>query len=565
MRFLIIAMLVIVAITGCSKETAGNAEMTYKDQEAQQFLDEHVKVIAPLFKDIAYYYWEATAKGEDELYEKASQSEIAYDNVYLNKEEFAKVKALYESEIKDPMIRRQINLIYLQYLQKQIDPELNEQIIKLKNTIEGKFNTYRATLDGKPVSDNQIVEILQSETNVERRKEVWESSKTIGEMVKDDLLQLVRLRNKAAKQLGFDNYYDMSMTFAEQDPKEILDIFDKLYEESEKSFIAIKKDLDEKLAARYGITPKELMPYHYLDRFFQEAQNIENVDLDKYIKDKSVEKIVDNFYKGLGLDLGEMLARSDLYGRDKKYQHAYCIDMNKEGDVRTMTSLQNNSSWLETLLHECGHGSYSLYIDRKLPWILREEAHIFTTEAIAEMMESVCTNPEWLQKTLEIPEEEVKKWEHTLRTQRKMRLLIFCRWCEVMLHFEHELYANPDQDLNKLWYDYVEKYQHLQRIPGRDKADWAAKIHLASVPCYYHNYMLGELMASQLLHYMAKNILHEDDIRKVTFYNQKEIGEYLRTKIYAPGKSLRWDDLLKNATGETLNPKYFVEDSQYPF
>jgi len=31
-----------------------------------------------------------------------------------------------------------------------------------------------------------------------------------------------------------------------------------------------------------------------------------------------------------------------------------------------------------------------------------------------------------------------------------------------------------------------------------------------------------------------------------------------RIKIRS-GKNLRWDELLKNATGESLNPKYFSE------
>ena len=38
------------------------------------------------------------------------------------------------------------------------------------------------------------------------------------------------------------------------------------------------------------------------------------------------------------------------------------------------------------------------------------------------------------------------------------QLLIFSRWCQVMLRFEKELYGNPNQDLNKLWWDLVEKY-----------------------------------------------------------------------------------------------------------
>ncbi len=57
-----------------------------------------------------------------------------------------------------------------------------------------------------------------------------------------------------------------------------------------------------------------------------------------------------------------------------------------------------------------------------------------------------------------------------------------------MLRFEMGLYQQPDQDLNKLWWDLVEKYQNIRRPPARDyeAADWASKIHVVSAPVYYH-------------------------------------------------------------------------------
>ena len=49
---------------------------------------------------------------------------------------------------------------------------------------------------------------------------------------------------------------------------------------------------------------------------------------------------------------------------------------------------------------------------------------------------------------------------------RRNQLLIFSRWCQVMLRFEKGMYADPQQDLNKLWWDLVEKYQLLNARQG---------------------------------------------------------------------------------------------------
>ena len=62
----------------------------------------------------------------------------------------------------------------------------------------------------------------------------------------------------------------------------------------------------------------------------------------------------------------------------------------------------------------------------------------------------------------------------------------------VVFNFEKNLYENPDQDLNKLWWDLVEKYQFVKRPEGITLGpEWATKIHIATYPVYYQNYQLG--------------------------------------------------------------------------
>ncbi len=88
----------------------------------------------------------------------------------------------------------------------------------------------------------------------------------------------------------------------------------------------------------------------------------------------------------------------------------------------------------------------------------------------------------------------------------RLQMLVFSRWAQVMYRFEKSMYENPDQDLNQLWWNMVEKYQMLTKPEGRNMPDWATKIHIALYPCYYHNYLLGEMLASQFYYYMTTNI-----------------------------------------------------------
>jgi len=156
---------------------------------------------------------------------------------------------------------------------------------------------------------------------------------------------------------------------------------------------------------------------------------------------------------------------------------------------------------------------------------------------------------------------EAEKAKIAIDSYRVLRLeqLTFSRWAQVMYRFEKALYENPDQDLNTLWWDLVEKYQMIKRPAGRNEPDWASKIHIATSPCYYHNYLLGELLASQLNHYITANIVKSDDFRNQSFFGNREVGRYLTDKVFMPGASLYWNEMIENATGEKLTARYYAD------
>ena len=141
----------------------------------------------------------------------------------------------------------------------------------------------------------------------------------------------------------------------------------------------------------------------------------------------------------------------------------------------------------------------------------------------------------------------------------QLKQLIFARWDMVMYHFEKGLYANPDQDLTKLWWDLVEKYQLVKRPPNRTNPDWAAKIHFSAAPCYYHNYMLGEMLASQWHHTLVTKVLGLKSDKGVSYVGQKKVGQYLREKVFEAGDLYPWNEMIKRSTGEPLTAKYFVD------
>ena len=123
----------------------------------------------------------------------------------------------------------------------------------------------------------------------------------------------------------------MQLELGEQDPVQIEALFDELDELTGSGFAGLKQDIDAHLAARCGIAREQLQPWHYQDRFFQEAPVIYPVDLDAYYKDKDLVKIAKTFYAGIGMPVDDVIARSDLFEKPGKYQHAFSSDIDRAG------------------------------------------------------------------------------------------------------------------------------------------------------------------------------------------------------------------------------------------
>ncbi len=545
-------LLSILPLFGCQRAN--------DDERLRAFITKHLEQMEPLMKSQNIADWNANATGEKKYYDELAALEFRIRTIRSHPSDFALLKSLKEKgSVKDSLLRRQLIILYNNFARNQVDTTLLRVVTDKQSAISMAFNTTRGTLAGVPMSDNDLRKVLTGERNQLKRRAAWEALKQVGQKVAPMLIELAKLRNQIARQLGYENYYVMMLATDEQDPDEVLKVFDELAQQTEAPFLLMKRSIDAERARLFDISPRALQPWHYEDPFFQEAPAVRGVDLDLVVKGKDVQSVARTFYSGIDLPADDILQRSDLMPRDGKYQHAYAVDIDRLGDIRTMCNLSDNIYWLGTILHELGHCVYSKNIDRSLPFLLRNESHAFVTEAVAQLVEGQAQNAEWLGAMIGLGEYDPAVIQKAGDAGQRMGALIFSRWSQVMMRFERALYENPDQDLNTVWWNLVGKYQGLTRPEGRNEPDWAAKIHLAQYPCYYHNYMLGRLAASQILNALNRNVRKQAQTVEFSFAKQPAVGNYLKTRIFAPGMRLHWNDLLKEATGEGLTARYFTE------
>lgn len=509
---------------------------------ARHLADSAEETLRPLSRARNESWWLANVEANEENARRRADAELAYTEALADRDLFAALEGALEGSDESGE-RRRLELLRDAMLRHQIAPSLRERIVELEAAVEMRFSSHRAVVRGEEVDDNAITRILRTSDDSAERREAWEASKTVGAAVADDVRELARLRNEAARSLGHRDWFALSLATDEMDEDKLADTLAAADRVTAEPFARWKAGLDERLAERFGCAVEGLRPWHYADPFFQQLPPDGGVDLDPLFEGRDVVELSRSTFHELGLEVGGILDRSDLYPRPAKCQHAFCIDVDRAGDVRVLANVVPNARWAETMLHELGHGVYDLGFEAELPWTFRR-AHLVTTEATAILFGDLASRRPWLERVLGLEPAEAEGLEARLRASRAAELLVFTRWVLVMNAFERALYRDPEGDLDATWWELVRRYQLVTPPDGRRAPDWAAKIHVAVAPVYYHTYLYGSIAASQIA----------DALETETggLVGRPEAGRVLRERLFAPGQSLRWDELVERASGRAL-------------
>ncbi len=534
--------------------------------EIQNFIASFEERLAPVEKASGEAYWVLATTGTEEASKEVVRIGKEYNALFSDRAEFEKVKGWYEGReaVESQILRRRLEILYKTFAGRQGDEAILTRVEELEAEANSVYNNHRGRVAGAEKSENELRGILRSSDDTALRREAWEASKSVGRPVEGTVRELARLRNELARAAGYPNHRVRALDLQEIDVQVLDRLMDDLEAATRAPFEELRGEIDAELERRFGV--ERVMPWHLSDPFFQSCTHEiaalgspdggPAADADRHFQGRDLEALTRETYDRMGLEVRDVLARSDLYERPGKSQHAFCIPIgrNYPYDVRVLANVQPDAYWADTMLHEFGHAVYDKHINPSLPYLLRSVAHTSTTEAIALMMGALASDPAWISSVVGVSEDALDAdREYLLRSERADKLA-FVRWALVMYRFEAALYEDPDrEDLNELWWDLVEDLQLQARPPERDEPDWAAKIHVAVAPIYYHNYVLGHLTAAQLRRHIEENVVEGP------IYEHELSGRYLQEAVFGPGARDDWETTVLRATGEELNPAYFVE------
>lgn len=519
-----------------------------------EFCKDLEKVSINLEKACWNFYTDSSAENMQK-YEEAQEN---YSKLFQNKDFYKKFLEIDKNKLNKHEQKQ------LKDLLKEFDEELNtgeelKALRKKENEIAQKFNSYIPKIDGKEITKPEIFKIIQTETNPDIRKKAYEAKILGADLIADDLIDFIKMRNKYAQNKGYKTYFDYKLKEDYDVDAEFLEkLINEVYTKSSDKIKEILERKSKELKEFFGI--EKLENYHYgllLDSNPEKGVNeilagkspiTPHVEkgVNEILLAQDIVQISKETYLNMGYDIEKLEAEGkltlDLFARKGKNTHGFCFGVEAGKDSRILANLINNVTSLDTLNHELGHCVYDLGISTELPFLDRRASSPAVTEAIAMMMGDIIKTENILDKI--VPEELLKRFKDKYKEDEAA----FVARSLLIIDFERELYNNPEQNPAQLWKSLSKKYL------GRDNTadnEWASIPHYLSHPAYYQNYFRANLMKVQIYNYL-KSVLGN-----ITENNKT--AEFMDKNIFAYGASIEEYDLIKQLTGEEFSADAFCK------
>ncbi len=460
--------------------------------------------------------------------------------------------------------RNQIEDPAAQALQREI-AERETALQKARGEMELGWRSAKGEF--MPASSVVLSNYLRTNPDEAIRRSSFEGLRSIEKFALDEgYADIVRMRNRFARMLGHEDYYDYKVQWAEG--------FDK------KTLFAYLDDLEARTRNRAAEEIENLRrekgdsalsPWNFVYHTWGGALQEER---DPYFRFEDALDRWARSFAALGIRFRNARITLDLVDRKGKYENGFM-----HGPV---PAFRRRGEWLpahinftanalpgqpgagvraaQTLFHEGGHAAHFANIRMDAPCFSQEFAP--TSVALAETQSMFCdaflSDADWQTRYARDAEGNVLPFDliekqvratHPFAAQNVRNLLVVC-------YAEKALYEMADDELTpeNILAVFRDVETRLTLLPGGCPRPTLAVPHLLSweASAYYHGYVLAEMAVHQTrVHFRDKYGYLLDN---------PSVGKDLADSYWAPGNSRTFLELVSDLTGKEFSADALVHE-----
>lgn len=414
-------------------------------------------------------------------------------------------------------------------------------------------------------STNKLALLIQNDPSPEVRKAALDGLYAVEHFVLEHgFLNIVKLRNRLGRMLGYEDYYDWKVAIAEGQRKR--DIFDRLTHFLD----ATREKTRAALSAFAAVHGQEaLQPYNFLHL----RQGKLAAAFDKHYPFAESLLRWGRSFAAMGVDYRGATLTLDLVDRVGKYENGFMHGPGPAWHEGTEThaarinftanavpgAIGSGSTAIMTLFHEGGHAAHFANIDAISPCFSVEfpPTSVAYAENWSMFFDSLIEDPDWRARYALDAAGKPVPWEliaQEIHEKQPFAAWEIARIITVPLG-ERFIYELPEDELTP-----ERVLAGLRQIEAETQGIAASARPILAVPhllagessAYYHAYVLAEMGVRQVRHhFLAEHGFLTDN---------PAIGPALATRAFAPGNRVNHDESLVALTGRPLSADALIAD-----
>ena len=399
----------------------------------------------------------------------------------------------------------------------------------------------------------------------ERRRSSFEGLREIERWVLDNgFLDLVKLRNRLARALGYDNYFELKLHKNERmKPAQLMRILDDFLTRTD---AANARNLAERRAT-HG--QQALDPWNL--RFFASGDVVRRMDA--YMPFAFALRRWVHSFRRLGIQYRGATMQLDLMERPGKYQNGFCHApippwKNEKGEwvpgqinftaEAKPDQVGSGLRAIITLFHEGGHAAHFANVVQNAPCFSQEYAP--TSMAYAETQSMFCdsllNDADWLTRYARNAKGEVmpEALIHDRVSSSQPMRVFDERSIAVVPYFEAALYKLTDAALTPEAVLSLARETEVRVLGLESPRPMLAIPHLLNQEsaASYQGYLLAHMAVYQTRAFFMRQHGYLTD--------NGAIGPALAQHYWAPGNSIDHDATLRSLTGEGFSARYLADE-----